>query len=315
MNYNKETARRIYNALIGYGLTKAGALGMMANIYAESGFVSNNAQNSGNKRLGLTDAEYTAQIDNGTRNFIDSIGYGLCQWTSSGRKKGLLDFAKSLGKSVGDESMQIAWLVHELKTSYKKVWSLLTTSNDISECAKYVMTKFERPANQSEANQNVRANYGLTLENELRTLLIEEKEIKPMNITQEVRAYSNAKNGNEKLSANFTVDEFACEDGSDPIFIAPSLVEVLQSIRTHFGKAVNINSGFRTAEYNKKKEVGGAAYSQHLYGKAADIRISGVSPKKIAKYAETLLPNTGGIGIYSNFVHIDVREVKSRWNG
>lgn len=313
MNYNKETAIRIYKALIKEGMTNAGAYGMMANIYAESCFVSNNAQNSGNKRLGLTDAEYTAQIDNGTRNFIDSIGYGLCQWTSSGRKKGLLDFAKSLGKSVGDESMQIAWLIQELKTSYKKVWSLLTTSNDISECAKYVMTKFERPANQSEANQNVRANYGLTLENELRTLLIDEKEIESMKITQEVRAYSKAKNGNEKVSANFKVKEFACKDGSDPIFIAPSLVEVLQSIRTHFGKAVNINSGYRTPTYNKK--VGGATYSQHLYGTAADIRITGVKPKDVAAYVETLMPNCGGIGIYSNFTHVDVRATKSRWNG
>ena len=134
-----------------------------------------------------------------------------------------------------------------------------------------------------------------------------------MNITQEVKAYSKAKNGNEKLSASFKVKEFACNDGSDPIFISPSLVEVLQAIRTHFGKAVNINSGYRTASYNKK--VGGATYSQHLYGKAVDIRVTGVKPKDVAKFAETLMPNTGGIGIYSNFTHIDVREVKSRWNG
>lgn len=128
-----------------------------------------------------------------------------------------------------------------------------------------------------------------------------------------IKAYSKAKNGNTKLSANFKVREFACNDGSDPIFISSELVEVLQKIRDHFGKPVNINSGFRTASYNKK--VGGATYSQHLYGTAADIRISGVSPKSIAAYAETLLPNKGGIGTYRDFVHIDVREVKSRWNG
>ena len=128
-----------------------------------------------------------------------------------------------------------------------------------------------------------------------------------------IKAYSKAKNGNTKLSANFKVREFACNDGSDPIFISPELVEVLQKIRYHFGKPVNINSGFRTASYNKK--VGGATYSQHLYGTAADIRISGVSPKNIAAYAETLLPNKGGIGTYRDFVHIDVRDVKSRWNG
>ena len=50
------------------------------------------------------------------------------------------------------------------------------------------------------------------------------------------------------------------------------------------------------------------------YGKAADIKISGVTPKKVAVYAETLLPE-GGIGIYNTFTHIDVRSVKSRWQG
>lgn len=128
-----------------------------------------------------------------------------------------------------------------------------------------------------------------------------------------VKVYSKAKNGNQKLSTNFKVKEFACKDGSDPIFISPDLVEILQKIRTHFGKAVTITSAFRTANHNKS--VGGAAYSQHLYGTAADIKVKGIKPKDVAAYAEKLLPNTGGIGIYSTFVHVDVREKKSRWNG
>lgn len=128
-----------------------------------------------------------------------------------------------------------------------------------------------------------------------------------------VRAYSKAKDGAKKITANFKVREFACADGTDVIFVSEKLVEVLQKIRDHFGKAVTINSGYRTPAHNKK--VGGAAYSQHLYGTAADITVKGVKPKDVAAYAETLLPNTGGIGIYSTFTHIDVRKVKSRWNG
>jgi len=128
-----------------------------------------------------------------------------------------------------------------------------------------------------------------------------------------IHAYSKAKDGDKKLSANFKVKEFASTDGTDPIFIAPKLVEVLQAIRNHFGKAVTINSGFRTAARNKA--VGGATYSQHQYGTAADIKVSGVKPKEVAAYAEKLMPNSGGIGIYSNFTHIDVRKKKSRWNG
>lgn len=128
-----------------------------------------------------------------------------------------------------------------------------------------------------------------------------------------VLPYSKEKEGNTKLSSNFKVKEFACNDGSDVIFVSPELVNVLQKIREHFGKAVNINSGYRTTSYNSK--VGGAKYSQHQYGTAADIYIKDVDPKLIAAYAESLLPDTGGIGIYNTFVHIDVRKTKSRWNG
>jgi uncharacterized protein YcbK (DUF882 family) len=128
-----------------------------------------------------------------------------------------------------------------------------------------------------------------------------------------IKAYSKAKDGNKKVSKNFTVKEFACTDGSDPIFIDSELVTVLQKIRDHFGKSVKITSAYRTPP--KNKAVGGKVYSMHLYGKAADIKINGVAPKTVAAYAEKLMPKKGGIGIYKTFTHIDVRPSKSRWNG
>ena len=128
-----------------------------------------------------------------------------------------------------------------------------------------------------------------------------------------LQVYSKAKEGAKRLSEHFQVKEFACRDGSDPVFVSEELVRVLQAIRKHFGKPVIVSSGYRTPGYNKS--VGGATYSQHLYGTAADIHISGVSPREQAAFAETLLPNSGGIGVYSWGIHVDVRRVKARWTG
>lgn len=140
----------------------------------------------------------------------------------------------------------------------------------------------------------------------------EPKGEKPM---VEINAYSKAKDGGKKLSTNFTVKEFACKDGSDAVLVAPRLVMVLQSIRSRFGAAVTINSGYRTPQYNAK--VGGVAHSQHCYGTAADIVVRGKTPAQVAAYARQLMPDWGGVGIYAKkgFTHIDVREAKADWTG
>lgn len=140
----------------------------------------------------------------------------------------------------------------------------------------------------------------------------EPKGEKPM---VEINAYSKKKDGGKKLSSNFTVKEFACSDGSDAVLVAPRLVMVLQSIRSHFGKAVTINSAYRTPQ--KNAAVGGAAQSQHCYGTAADIVVKGVAPAEVAAYAREIMPDWGGVGIYAQqgFTHVDVREVKADWTG
>lgn len=90
----------------------------------------------------------------------------------------------------------------------------------------------------------------------------------------------------------------------------------MQRIRTHFGKAVNVSSGYRCPVHNKN--VGGATGSRHAKGQAADIYINGVKPAEIAKYAESI--GIKGIGLYEtdkdgHFVHIDTRTTKAFWYG
>lgn len=131
----------------------------------------------------------------------------------------------------------------------------------------------------------------------------------------EINAYSKAASGGKQLSAHFKVREFACGDGSDAVLVAPRLVMVLETIRAHFGAAVTISSGYRTPQYNAK--VDGVAHSQHCYGTAADITVKGQKPEAVAAYARQLMPDWGGVGIYSQqgFTHIDVREKRSDWTG
>ena len=135
-----------------------------------------------------------------------------------------------------------------------------------------------------------------------------------------LQAYSLARDGEAYLSPHFRVQEFRCKDGSDPVFVDTALVELLEQLRAHFGKAVTITSGYRTPAHNAK--AGGTRFSQHLYGRAADIRVQGASVEEVAACAERLLHGCGGVGRYpakagraAGWVHVDTRAEKARWRG
>ena len=135
-----------------------------------------------------------------------------------------------------------------------------------------------------------------------------------------IRQYSLARDGERRLAPDFKVRELRCRDGSDTVMVDEALMLLLQCIREHFGKAVTITSGYRTAAHNAA--VGGAKSSQHLLGRAADIRVQGVSVEDVAAYAERLMPGWGGIGHYpvkagraTGWVHVDTRADKARWRG
>lgn len=139
-----------------------GVAGLMGNLYAESALQPNNLQNTYEKKLGYTDASYTAAVDNGSyTNFVrDSAGYGLAQWTYWSRKENLLKYAQSKKKSIGDLTMQLEFLYKELSESYKSVLNTLKNAKNIRVASDAVLTKFERPANQSESVQVKRTTYG-----------------------------------------------------------------------------------------------------------------------------------------------------------
>lgn len=153
--------QKIWNYLKAKGLPDYGIAGLMGNLFAESALNPQNLQNSYEKKLGYTDATYTAAVDDGKyQNFVkDSAGYGLAQWTYWSRKQNLLNFAKKAGKSIGDLEMQLDFLWSELQ-GYPAVMSTLKTASTVKAASDSVLLNFERPANQSDAVKTTRAGYG-----------------------------------------------------------------------------------------------------------------------------------------------------------
>lgn len=121
-----------------------------------------------------------------------------------------------------------------------------------------------------------------------------------------------SKGSRDYVGEHFRVSEFCCKGercGCSEVMIDESLVEILERIRSHFGTAVCISSGYRCPTHNA--EVKGATRSYHMRGQAADITLENVAPEEVAKYAESI--GVLGIGLYETFTHIDTRENKSFW--
>ena len=125
-----------------------------------------------------------------------------------------------------------------------------------------------------------------------------------------IKSYIMDKEANEKVGQHFKVREFACKDGSQVVFIDDHLVSVLDILRNKLGKPVIITSGYRTPTRNK--DVGGARYSYHMRGMAADIRVNEISAKELANELNAIVPDECGIIVYKSWVHFDVRISKYR---
>lgn len=300
----------IWDFLKKEGFSDFGVAGLMGNLDAESALRPNNLQDTYSRSLGLSDAEYTAKVDNGTyTNFVrDSAGYGLAQWTYWSRKENLLNYAKSKKKSIGDLEMQLEFLVQELKTSYKNsVYNILVNATTVQQASDVVLMNFERPANAA-AQKSKRAAMGQ---------VYYDKYVKGVeNTTMATNTYK--KGQKTKLSENFSSLEFDCHGSGccSETIINPKLVEYVQKIRDHFGKSITVTSGYRCPVHNKR--IGGATGSRHSKGDAADIVVQGVTPREVAKYAESI--GIKGIGLYETsadgyFTHIDTRDKKSFWYG
>lgn len=117
------------------------------------------------------------------------------------------------------------------------------------------------------------------------------------------------------LSAHFSTSSFECHCKRQTCvytFVDDALPEALESLLSLAGP-FQIDSGFRCKAHNK--EVGGLGDSQHLLGKAADCKpLTNITSAELASYAGKVPAFlNGGIGTYSSFCHLDVRNGKARW--
>ena len=121
-----------------------------------------------------------------------------------------------------------------------------------------------------------------------------------------------------KLTTNFNLSEFNKHNFTITDTIFQNIFELaknLQVLRDEVKKPIKITSGYRNAEFNKK--IGGASQSRHITGEAADLKIEGYTPKQVAAIIEKLIAagkmKQGGLGIYSTWIHYDVRGTAARW--
>ncbi len=112
------------------------------------------------------------------------------------------------------------------------------------------------------------------------------------------------------MSKHFDYYEFSCKCCQRTV-LNYHLQTILELVREHFNAPVTVTSGTRCKVHNEA--VGGKKSSKHLSGEAADITVKGVKPKLVYEYIDSIFSYSLGIGNYSGFTHVDVREEHARW--
>lgn len=144
---NLERSSHVWHAFQHSKINPFGIAGLMGNLYAESGLNPRNLQNSFEKKLGMSDDEYTKAVDSGvyTRFDSDGAGYGLAQWTYPSRKRGLLELCRKKGVSIGDLDTQIEYLMWELEHLFPSLLEQLKSTVSVREASDAVLLQFENP--------------------------------------------------------------------------------------------------------------------------------------------------------------------------
>lgn len=146
----------VCSSLLASGFSKEATIGIMANLAAESGYSSINVQDSYESRIGYNDSTYTLAVDNGsyTKFSGDSVGYGLAQWTSAGRKLKLYNYAKEKNVSIGNFEMQFNFMMNELQNSYANTYKYVTGNHSALDTGAYWCDHYESPGGSEACSKH-----------------------------------------------------------------------------------------------------------------------------------------------------------------
>ena len=167
-----EFAQQIWNGLLADIGNEYGVAGLMGNLQAESGLIPYRVQGDFSNGY-TTSITYTNQVDNGTVTESEFVnreqGYGLAQWTFYTRKQGLYNMKRSMNVSIGSVELGVAYLLHELKTDFPDVYSILKETDNVNTASDIVLFEFEAPADQSEDVVIARRGLGMGIYNSFAT--------------------------------------------------------------------------------------------------------------------------------------------------
>ena len=111
-----------------------------------------------------------------------------------------------------------------------------------------------------------------------------------------------------QLTKNFKKEELQCPC-CGRCEMSPKLLTLLQALRDDVGFSLIINSGFRCENHNKEL-VFSSSKSQHLLGKAVDVSTKTLTGEQKHRLLTSVFKNGfKGVGVYSTFIHVDVREI------
>lgn len=108
----------------------------------------------------------------------------------------------------------------------------------------------------------------------------------------------------------FQKEEFRCKCGGKycdgfPAQPERKLVQLADRVRDHFGAPAIVSSGVRCQQHNEN--VGGAAGSRHMAGKAMDFTVQGKTASQVLEFVQQQKDVRYAYAIDGSFVHMDVQ--------